>query len=157
MAYWSVVNTQPLAERRTCWHLEWQGFTIYAPREKVTRFRKGKKTHTSRWLFPRYVFVWIEDRWHELFTTIGISRVLISSGEPAKVPNEWIRGLRSSERKGLIVLPKSRFRIGQRVEVIGGLLRGQHGLYQGMTSRQREVVLLEALGKVELASGDLAA
>ena len=62
--------------------------------------------------------------------------------------------MKRQEVKGLITLSKHRFKIGQRVEVTGGLFAGAHGMYQGMTSRQREVVILDALGaRVELASG----
>ena len=151
--YWSVVNTQPMAERRALWHLEWQGFKCYAPREKIIRIKRGRKVPAARWLFPRYVFVWIVDGWHDLFSTIGVSRVLMTGEVPAKLPERWIKEMRAQEHNGLISLPKHRFRIGQQVQVTSGLLAGQKGLYQGMSSRQREVVLLESLGRVELASG----
>jgi transcription antitermination factor NusG len=158
--FWAVVNTQPTAEKRTLWHLGWQGFESYAPREKITRITRGKKVTGARLIFPRYVFVWIIDRWHELFSTIGVSRVLmIGSGDdaqPARCPDSWINGMRAQERDGLITLPKPpRFDRGQRVTVSSGMFAGFKGLYQGATSRQREVVLLEHLGRVELASGIL--
>jgi len=155
VSHWAVVNTQPTAEKRTLWHLEWQGFKAYAPKEKITRIVRGKKVDTARWLFPRYVFVWIVDRWHELFSTIGVSRVLMTGDQLAQCPSAWIDGMRAQERNGLITLPKAppRFRNGQRVTVASGMFAGVKGLYQGATSRQREVVLLEHLGRVELASG----
>ena len=152
--FWSVVQTQPTAEQRALWHLKFQGFTTYAPREKITRIIRNRKVQCSRWLFPRYVFVWIIDRWHELFSTIGISRVLMTGEQIAQVPAKWVEQIRAREYNGLITLPKpKRFRHGQRVTVTGGILQGQRGLYQGMTTGEREIVLLEALGRVELASG----
>jgi len=153
--FWGVVNTQPTAEKRALWHLEWQGFTTYAPKEKITRIRRGRRVTTSRWLFPRYIFVWISDTWHALFSTIGVSRVLMTGEVPARCPSLWIDGMRAQERNGMITLPKAPplFRAGQSVTVTGGMFEGVKGLYQGSTSRQREVVLLEHLGRVELASG----
>ena len=74
---------------------------------------------------------------------------------PSRLPGEWVDKMKAKEQNGVIVLPKERYRIGERVQITDGLFQGQFGLYQGMTSRQREVVLLGALGKVELASGDL--
>jgi hypothetical protein len=50
-------------------------------------------------------------------------------------------------------VPKHRFAIGQNVTVGSGLLMGQRGLYQGMGHRQREIVLLDVLGTVELQPG----
>ncbi len=153
MSYWSVVQAQPMNERRALWHLAFQGFDTYAPREKITRIKRGHKTTTSRYLFPRYIFVWITEQWHKLFSITGLSRVLMTGEQPARLPNGWVDGMRATERNGLIVLPKHRFKIGQSVTVGSGLLMGQHGLYQGMGPRQREIVLLDVLGSVELAPG----
>jgi transcriptional antiterminator RfaH len=152
--FWGVVNTHPTAEKRALWHLEWQGFTTYAPKEKITRIRRGRRVTDARWLFPRYVFVWISDTWHDLFSTLGVSRVLMTGEQPARLPTAWVEGMRAQERNGLITLPKAppRFRAGQSVTVTGGMFEGVKGLYQSSTSHQREVVLLEHLGRVELAS-----
>jgi transcription antitermination factor NusG len=158
MSFWAVVQSQPQAERRALAHLAWQGFATYAPRERVVRVKRGKKIATSRWLFPRYLFVNIANRWHELFSTCGVSRVLMSGEQLAQVPDGWVERMRERERNGLIVLPKPiRFRRGQRVQVTGGLLTGKRGLYQGMTAHQRELILLDVLGSVDLAPGLLRA
>lgn len=155
MSFWGVVNTQPTAEKRALWHLEWQGFTTYAPKERIVRVVRGRKVQCARWLFPRYIFVWITETWHALFSTIGISRVLMTGEVPARCPSIWIDGMRAQERNGLITLPKAppRFHTGQHVTVTSGMFAGVKGLYQGATSHQREVVLIESLGRVELASG----
>ena len=152
--YWSVIQSQPACERRALWHMTYQGFTTYAPRERITRIVRGKKVQCARWLFPRYVFVWITDHWHALFTTIGVTRVLLNGEQPARIPDGFVESMRAREHKGLITVPKHRFDIGQQVQVTGGLFAGARALYQGMTSQQREIILLEALGcRVELAPG----
>jgi len=143
-----------MCERRALWHLAWQGFTTYAPREKITRIKSGKKHHTSRWLFPRYIFVWVAEQWHALFSTIGVARVLMTGEQPARLPDGWVEDMRKREHNGLIELKRARFKVGQRVQISSGLFAGAHGLYQGMTSKQREIVLVEALGcRVEVAPG----
>jgi transcriptional antiterminator RfaH len=151
--YWSVVQSQPACERRAIEHIERQAFTIYAPREKIVRIIRGKKVHTWRWLFPRYLFVWIEGQWQRLFGTIGVSTVLMNGQVPAKLPDDFVSGMKAREHHGLIELKRSLFNRGQQVQVTGGLLAGQRGIYQGQTSRQREIILLETLGRVELAPG----
>lgn len=154
MSFWAVVTTQPNCEHRALRHLDWQGFTAYAPREKITRIKQGHKVHDSRWLFPRYLFVWVIDQWHVLLSTIGVSTVIMTGDHPAALPTGWVESMKRQEHKGLIVLSKHRFKIGQRVQVTGGLFEGAKGMYQGMTSKDREIVILEALGaRVELASG----
>jgi hypothetical protein len=78
-------------------------------------------------------------------------------GEPAKVPITWVDTMRGREDpRGYVQLPRERHRRGQRIQIAAGIFQGKFGFYQGMTSRQREVILLEALNvRVELASGDL--
>jgi transcriptional antiterminator RfaH len=153
--FWAVITTHPQCERRALRHLEWQGFKCYAPREKVIRVRRGRKVDHVRYLFPRYLFVWIVDQWHALLGTFGVSKILMNGDVPSRLPDKWINGMRARELDGLITLPKDRFKIGEQVRVTGGLFEGHFGLYQGMTSRQREVILLGTLGRVELASGCL--
>jgi transcriptional antiterminator RfaH len=104
-------------------------------------------------LFPRYLFVWIEDQWQRLFSTIGVTTVLMNGQEPAKLPDDFVPGMKAREHHGLIELRKSMFTKGQQVQVTGGLFAGHRGIYQNQTSRQREVILLETLGRVELAPG----
>jgi transcription antitermination factor NusG len=65
--------------------------------------------------------------------------------------------MKAKEHNGLIELHRNRFLKGQKVQVTGGLFIGQRGIYQGTTPRQREIILLEALGRVELAPGLLRA
>jgi transcriptional antiterminator RfaH len=137
--------------------MERQGFTIYAPREKFVSVIRGRKVTGARWLFPRYLFVWIEDQWQRLFSTIGVATVLMNGEKPAKVPEKFIHDMKAREVRGLIELKRSMFTKGQNVQVTGGLFVGQRGIYQGMTSKQREIILLEALGTIELAPGLLRA
>jgi transcriptional antiterminator RfaH len=151
--FWSVVQSHPACERKAITNIERQGFRCYAPREKITRIVRGRKVHDARWLFPRYLFVWITDHWYELFNTFGVSSLIMNGDKPAKLPVDWVEHMRAREVNGLIHLNASRFKKGQRVQVTGGLFVGQHGIYQGMTPKQREIILLDALGRVEMASG----
>jgi transcriptional antiterminator RfaH len=154
LTFWTVVQAQPMNERRVIMHLDRQGFTHYAPREKITRVTRGRRIPSSRYIFPRYLFVLIEEGWHRLFSTFGVTKVLMNGQEPARLPDDFVTKMKASERNGLIELPKkSNFTKGQAVQVTGGLFIGCKGLYQGATSQQREVVLLNTLGRMELASG----
>jgi transcription antitermination factor NusG len=153
--FWAVVNTHPQSEGKAQLHCERQGFQCYAPAERVITIRKGRKIELQRRLFPRYVFVWIDRRWHCLMSTFGVARVLLNGEEPGRIQTDWVEKLMASEVDGAVVLPKQTFRVGDPVVIEGGVFHGCRGLYQGQTGKQREVVLLEQLGRVELASGCL--
>lgn len=153
--YWAVASTHPQAERKALDNLRRQGFVCYAPRSKELAIRAGRKVPVIRYLFPRYVFILIVRQWWAIQSTFGITKLIINNDAPCRLPGGWVEAMQAQEKDGVVVLPKDRYAIGQPVYITGGLFQGYTGLYQGMTSRQREVVLLGTLGRVELAAGDL--
>jgi len=155
MAFWGVVTTHPQAEAKAALNLKRQGFETYAPRYLDTSIRHGCRIERIRFLFPRYLFVRIIDRWWSILGTFGVSQLLRTADKPAVLSDGWIETMRARETEGVVILPKERYRRGERVQITSGALQGLFGLYQGMTSQQREVVLLDALGTVHLAAGDL--
>jgi transcriptional antiterminator RfaH len=152
MAYWSVAQTQPFSERKAKRFLEGQSFDCYLPKILVTQHLGWRNTkHTREFaLFARYLFVRIENAWHAINATPGISCLLLDGAmKPISVGEKVIAELRSREdRNGFVILPKKQqFKIGQQVKVVSGQFAGQLALYDGMTSRQRERVLLQLLGQ----------
>jgi transcription antitermination factor NusG len=159
MGYWTVARTAPNRENFAESELDRRGFEVYAPRIAERIARRGRKITVERPLFAGYIFVVIEVGWYDAHWCPGITRLLLSvDGSPAKVPVAVVAGLKARERSGLIVLPRRPpFLPGDRVRVIRGPLAGLSGLYQGQRSHERVAILLAALGRVEIAAGDVAA
>jgi transcription antitermination factor NusG len=125
------------------------GFETYAPRIR----HRGRIAP----LFPGYIFVRILDRWWEIRWTSRVIRIVMSGEQPAPVPDDFLTDLRKRERKGFIQLPLP-FKTGQRVRVSRGTFAGNIGVYAGMTSKQREAILLELMGRtvqIEMRAGNL--
>lgn len=120
--------------------------------------RKRKRSRLVA-LFSKYLFVRIIDQWYSIYSTVGVTNLLTNNSIPMKVPDLFIDGLKSKENKnGIVSLEDDprKIKLGQRVQVVGGQFDGKFGLYNGMSSRQRERVLLELLGQyvgVELNIG----
>jgi transcriptional antiterminator RfaH len=156
--YWTVARTAPNRENFASSELGRRGFEVYAPRIAERIVRRGLKITVERPLFAGYLFVVIEVGWYDAHKCPGVVAVLLDGERPAKVPPKVITDLRSRERNGLVVLPhKPPFRLGDRVKVLRGPLAGLSGLYQGQRSHERIAILLAALGRVELAAGDVEA
>jgi len=151
---WAIVQTHPCAERKAERHLNRQGFVCYLP--LMGERRPGKEPKVQL-LFPSYLFVGVEDKWRCLLGTFGVSKVLLQNKDtPAKLSDKFVGELKSRENKnGFIELPRDRYSKGQRVKITGGVFEGLSGLYMGASHRDREIVLLDILGRVELASSDL--
>jgi len=146
MSYWACAQLETRRKRTALHFLGLNGFTTYCPRVRTERPSRDRERST--WLFPGYVFVWIELQWHAARWSPGVIRLVSSGGaEPAKVPVSVIENLHSRERDGFVVLPKPPgLTRGDRVQVTHGPLNGSIAIYQGMRGQQRVEVLLTFLG-----------
>jgi len=162
MGNWCVTIAQPRAELKVLLNLRRQGYRAYCPmtREKLTR--RGQTVLVERALFPRYLFVEIEDMWRSIMGTFGVSAVIMEGETPAMLDDDVISEIRRREdAAGFVVLPaaKARFKAGQRARIYSGLFAGRTAVIEGMTAPERVIVLMRLLGRetrVEIQADDLA-
>lgn len=133
------------------------GFEVYCPRVKTRAFGK---TRISA-LFPGYLFVAVIDQWWSARWSPGVIDLcgLKAHGRPDRLPDGVIEALRRKEIGGFVRLepPPSALRKGRQVRVLSGQFRDYLGVYEGQSSREREIVLLDLLGRkarVELGRTD---
>lgn len=161
MTTWVVVAARPGQEQRAVRNCRQQSFRPYLPvffdyRSKVRRP-----------LFGRYFFVDLgpdRERWGAIRSTYGILYVISNENEFSLVPTTEIAKLKAMENEnGVIELPRSplfdqfgrkpepvqdkHFEPGQRVKIMGGTFAGEIGLFEGMTIKQCESVLLAWMGR----------
>ena len=151
---WAVIQTQPQYEHVVRLLLMRANFETYLPRIKV----HNRITP----LFPSYLFVLLAERsWYPVMWTPHVTRLLMSGDRPAQLPEEVIVQIRRREQNGLVKLPNpsKRPKKGQMVRIIRGSFEGRLALYEGMSGKDRERVLLDLLGQtvpVELPAKDIA-
>jgi transcription antitermination factor NusG len=128
-----------------------RGFEVFVPK---IRTRIGGQWKTVG-LFPCYLFVRVVDRWRAIERSPGVLS-LIKFGE------QHGRLLERSDRDGIIRLParppppSRSLALGASVTIGDGLFRGLDGVYAGMTTHERELVLINILGAsrpVEISTG----
>jgi transcription antitermination factor NusG len=141
MSYWAVAQTEPQREHLVRLLLMRAKFETYLPRIKVRQ--------RVQLLFPSYVFIHIEDRWMSALWCPHIQKLLMSGTSPARLHDSVVSELRSREKQGFVRLPRppATFRPGQRVRIVRGSFEGQFGIYDGMSGKERERVLLDLLGQ----------
>jgi transcriptional antiterminator RfaH len=160
---WAVACLVPqfAADRRALDSADRLGFRSYYPRYVHRVRRPGYPPEDRvRPVFPSYLFLFLVDAWHQLLGAPGIRSLLMDGESPAVLPEHEVERLRVMEdAAGFIRLPKVSaecFAQGAKVRVESGPFRGLSGLYEGMSSRGREMLLLELLGGsrlVEVAEG----
>lgn len=138
--------TKPCHEAIAAEHLRRQGYQFYYPRFLE---RKPNRTPRVRPLFPRYMFVFIEQAWYSLLGTRGISCVLMGVTGPAVLTSPIIDALKQREdSRGLVSLTiPPKFKPGEAVKARSGPLAGHLLIVDGMPARERCRVLLNLLGR----------
>lgn len=149
---WAVVQCETQREHAVRLLLMRASFETYLPRIKA----RNRITP----LFPSYLFVRLAQRpWYPVMWTPHVIRLLMAGDRPVQLPEEVVSEIRKQERNGIITLPTRRLRKGQKVRIIRGSFLGHIGLYEGISGKDRERVLLELLGQtvlVELPGKDIA-
>src|SRR5262249_34567502 len=152
MGFWAVVQCETQREHAVRLLLMRAGLETYLPRIRV-RNRIAP-------LFAGYVFVRLTPwRWFFVMWTPHVIRLLMSGVQPAQLSEEIVNQIRKREHNGLVRLPIRRLRKGEKVRILRGSFEGQVGLYEGMSGKDRERVLLDLLGQavpVELPGKDIA-
>lgn len=151
MTRWYVVNTQPHQEARAEINLRRQGFDVWLPCFQKVRRHARKVDTVVVPLFPSYLFVRLNteiERWHSINSTLGVVRLLCNGDAPQAVPDGLIDEImRRRDADGLVQLPPRRFVVGQALRVATGPFADLEGIFEGMSGRDRVILLLNMLGR----------
>ena len=152
MKQWYVVHTHVHAEAQTSFNLKRQGYGVYLP-SYLKRRRHARRTDYVRSpLFPRYLFVEFdpgEQQWRAIRSTVGVSYLICNGETPLSVPDAIIEDIRSRENAdGLVALSApAGFSRGDRVQIVGGALCDQVGLFDCVSDDKRVQILIDLLGR----------
>ena len=149
---WYVVQVRAHAETKAQIHLTRQGFETYVPRY-LKRRRHARRTDTvAAPLYPAYMFVRFDPsihQWRSIHSTVGVARLVCNGDVPAALDQAIIEDLKSREdAQGFIHLERRpQFATHDKVRVREGVLSDCLGLVEGMSDRDRVVILLDMLGR----------
>lgn len=166
MERWYAVMTKPRLEETAVEHLERQSFHVWLPRlERDVRLRGRWRTRIEP-LFPRYLFLRGSpgvDDFSTVRSTRGVSDFVRFGVDPAIVPDQVIEYLQATADPdtGIHHLGKSvsRFKAGDRVQVLEGPFSGLEGVLLQEKGEDRVIVLLSVMGgqrNVEMSPHGLA-
>jgi transcription elongation factor/antiterminator RfaH len=146
---WYVARTLPQHELKAAKQLANQGFRTFVPRYWKNRRHARKIEAVSRPLFPRYIFVVLDqarDRWRSVNGTIGIDRLLTHGGEPQPVPYGVVEHLiAASDLDGNVCFQFS-LKEGDAIKIIAGPFADLVGQLERLDGDGRVRVLLELMG-----------
>lgn len=150
---WIVAISKPARENYAAENLSRLDQEFYFPKivEQVMRGPRQHRQLIERTapLFPRYIFVRIHDQWRYLLNVYGLAGIIMKGDEPQFAPQPAIDAmLARQDDEGIIHLPRlEEIQQGDRVKITGGQFEGHQGIYQGMSAKDRQKVLLDVLGR----------
>ena len=156
---WYLVQSKPRNETRALENLVRQGYETYLPLIEVERLQRGKLLRKQEPLFPRYLFLHLEegnDNWGPIRSTLGVAGMVRFGQAFAAVPDPVIEAIRerTQEIRGMLCAT------GDAVQVVSGPLVGLEGVFEIADGEQRSFVLLDFMQKqqrISLSTADLRA
>lgn len=160
MTRWYVVSTLPHQEPRALANLQRQGFEAWLPAFRKARRHARRADSVVVPLFPGYLFIHLDvetARWRSINGTFGVVKLLCHGDTPEPVPAGLVDELLARrDAEGLVRLPPRQFARGEALRVVAGPFADLVGICDGMSGRDRVVLLLSLLGRTVKATVPLA-
>lgn len=152
---WWLLTTKPHKEQYAEEQLINQGYITYRPLTQRLRKNRGKMKTTTESLFPRYLFIQLNqstDDWSPIRSTRGILNFVRFGQNYACVPNKVIHHLKLEEQS----LSNKAFELDQysKGDVVSihqeGAYKNLHGIFQNYDGDQRCFILITILHSTSL-------
>jgi len=155
--HWYAVQTCANHEKRVLQQLGQRTVEAYLPLYESMRRWKDRRMRLELPLFPGYVFVHLvlRDRLRVLQTP-SVVRLVGFGGQPAALPDREIEALRQGLAGEMRLEPHPYLKVGHRVRVSTGPLRGLKGILVRKKNGSRFVISLDLIMRSVAAEIDVA-
>lgn len=147
---WLVFYTQSRQEKKVRDLLLRNGYEVFLPMQKVLRQWSDRKKKVEVPLFNSYIFVFeSEDKIVNILQTPGIAWNIRHNNKPAVLHPKEMATIQRFLTSGLLVevAPLEGAEVGDRVEIMGGPLKGFQGRIQRNQEGDKFTLLLESIGQ----------
>lgn len=154
MKNWHLLMTKPREDARAESHLFNQGYELFRPLLRLYRIRKGEQVAVTEPLFPRYLFIRLDDalsNWAKIRSTRGVAQLVRFTDMPAKVPDSLIAMLQDQCSEANVIDTTGErpyvYSKGDEIEITEGSFRGIRAIIREQVAKDRVLLLLNLLGK----------
>lgn len=156
MKQWYLLYAKPRQEKLALQNLQNQAYEVYLPLVQVEKIRQGVRSLVEEALFPRYLFVRLDEvgsqSWAPIRSTAGVSQLVKFGSRFAQVSQElvvWVQ----EQAKGVKLT--SEISEGELVSITEGPFRGMDAIFKTYDGEKRAILLLNLLTKITEATFDL--
>ena len=146
MKQWIAVYTKPRHEKTVLNQFKEKGIESYLPliRQKHRWSDRMKWVETP--IFKSYIFACVELKDNlSVLQTRGVHNIVKFQNKIAVIPEIQITNLRKMIEGGFDPYPSDYFEIGDEVEVVGGPLRGMHGIVSRSDTPDKLIIKIDAI------------
>lgn len=146
MMPWYALRVKSNFEKLTSQILQQKGYEAFLPTYHTRNRWSDRMKSVERPLFPGYLFCRFDqgDRL-PILVTPGVVSVVGLGKTPAPIPEAEIQSVKGIIRSGLPATPWPFVRVGQRLVMERGPLRGIEGILQEIKSQYRFIVSVDLL------------
>jgi transcription antitermination factor NusG len=158
---WYALCTRSRFEKKLLVELTERSVEVFLPMREVLSRWKDRKKKIWLPLFPGYIFVYhvnTPENRYKVLNVPGAVRFVGIEGRAVPVPQEQIDGVRRFLESTLAIDPYPYIKVGRRVEVIAGPLKGVRGRLVRKKGRFRfilQVDLIRQAISVEIDASDV--
>lgn len=165
MRQWFAIYCRPRQEARALENLQRQGYNAFHPKLRILRQRPGGLTPVVESLFPRYLFIQLDDvadNWAPIRSTRGVVELVRSAGKPLPVPQQVIDAIQArhyGSNDYLDMIGDSDYRSGEKLQITDGPFAGNSAEFYARKGEDRVLVLLNVMHstqKIELPARAIA-
>ncbi len=153
MKQWYAVYCKPREDERAEFHLGRQDFEVFRPKHRVRRKRQGQMTTIIESLFPRYLFIHLDDiaqNWAPIRSTRGVGGLVRWGDRIPAVPDGIVNGLQATlDEVGCVSAPSVDYQPGDRLLVQEGPFAGLEGLFKARRGEDRILLLLDIMNQTQ--------
>jgi transcriptional antiterminator RfaH len=148
---WFVIHTKPNEEKKALANLTNQNFACYMPMYSKEKINKSKIKIAPSPLFPRYLFIEINDESIQkniglIRSTLGVHQLLKIGEKPIKIDTKIITELKEVENDRARQIKKY-FEQGETVQIQSGTFKGIKAIFECEDINERAILFFELMQK----------
>ncbi len=144
---WYALYTKPRWEKKVVQLLDEKRIENYLPLQKILKQWSDRRKWVREPLFRSYVFVFInQEEYLSTLQTSGVVKFVTFEGKAVSIPPIQIEAIKTFVETGEDLLTESvEMKVGDKVKVIRGPLKGLEGKLVRISEKKRVRVMIEGI------------
>jgi transcriptional antiterminator RfaH len=158
---WFIIQFKPNSHHQAKKNLNRQGFETFLPLHDITVRKASTFVRNNKPLFPGYMFISfnrLEQKWHKINNTYGVSRLVTFNSILKSVPSPFIDNLMKRYDLSGKLLPIEKMKKGDKVKILEGPFANFIATIETYETEQRVWLLMDLMGrkmKIQTSSNTL--